>query len=276
MLASIKEMVEDAKKTNKIVPGFNVFGYEDAKAIIEVAEELNAPVILMSNTDAVKYMDLKVSGALFKALGEMAKVPVAIHLDHGKSFELVKDAIAAGYTSVMYDGSQLPFEENVKNTKEIVDYAHAKGISVEAEIGAVGYNDPSIEYKPVYTNPEEAKAFAEETGVDALAVAVGTLHRMTTQSAVLQYDLLKEIEEITDVPLVIHGSTGLPNKDLLMLKDYSIGKMNIGTALRMTFGKTMREYMNENPDVFDRLKVFVPAMEETKKVILDKYKRLGW
>lgn len=276
MLVGIKEMCEKAQKANKIVPSFNVFGYEDAKVIIEVAKELKAPVILMSNKDAVEHMALEISGPLYRAMGEKEPIEIAIHLDHGKDFDLCKKAIKAGYTSVMYDGSQLPYEENIKNTKEIVDYAHKRGISVEAEIGAVGYADPTIPYKPVYTKPEEAKEFAERTGVDILAVAVGTLHRMTTQNAVLQYELLHEIESITKIPLVIHGSTGLGNEDLKKLRNYTIGKMNIGTALRMAFGNTMRKTITENPEEFDRLKIYKPAMEATKKVVLDKYKRLGW
>lgn len=269
-------MSDAAAKGDRIVPGFNVFGYEDAAIIIEVAEELNAPVILMSNKDAVLHMPVEVSGSMFREMGDRAKVPVAIHLDHGKDLDLCKRAISAGYTSVMYDGSQLPLDENIKNTAEIVSYAHGKGISVEAEIGAVGYADPTIAYTPVYTKPEEAKTFVEKTGVDALAVAVGTLHRMTAQTAKIQYHLLDEIEEATEIPLVIHGSTGLPDEDLEKLRKYNVGKMNIGTALRMAFGQTMRDFLCENPQEFDRIKAFAPSMAATKKVVKDKYKRLGW
>lgn len=231
-----------AAEENRIVPGFNVFGYEDAKVVIDVASELGAPAILMSNKDAVHHMPLKISAGIYRALAEEVDIPVAIHLDHGKDFDLCKEAIDAGYTSVMFDGSQLPFEENIQRTTEIVDYAHERGISVEAEIGAVGYADPSINYVPVYTEPGQAKEFAEKTKVDALAVAVGTLHRMTAQNAKLQYYLLDEIEAATKVPLVIHGSTGLPDQDLEKLRSYHIGKMNIGTALRMAFGKTLKNF----------------------------------
>lgn len=276
MLANIKDMCKEAASSNRIVPGFNVFGYEDAQIIIEVAKELKAPAIFMSNTDAVTHMPLEVAGAMYKAMAEATEVEVVLHLDHGKSFDLCKRAIDAGYTSVMFDGSQKPFEENVKRTKEIVDYAHKLGVSVEAEIGAVGYNDPSIAYKPVYTEPNEAKEFAKQTGVDALAVAVGTLHRMTSQDAVLQYELLKEIETVTDVPLVIHGSTGLSDEDLVKLKPYRIGKMNIGTAVRMAFGNGMRDFFNSNPEEFDRIKAFAPAMALSKEVVMKKYRLLGW
>ncbi|PKM51977.1 MAG: fructose-bisphosphate aldolase [Firmicutes bacterium HGW-Firmicutes-7] len=276
MLVTLKEMCTEAASTNKVVPSFNVFGYEDAKVIIEVAEELNAPVILMSNKDAVAHMDLKYSASLYRSMALETKVPVCIHLDHGQDFELCAKAIQAGYTSVMYDGSQLPLEENMKNTIEIVKMAHACGISVEAEIGSVGYSDPNIKAKRIYTEPEEAKLFAEKTGVDALAVAVGTLHRMTEQAAVLQYDRLEAIQNITSIPLVIHGSTGLTDEDLVKLTAYSIGKINLGTALRMTFGNTLRDEMNANPKEFDRIKFFKQPMIEVKKVVKEKYQLLGW
>lgn len=276
MLVNMKEMMTVAAKSEKAVPGFNVFGYEDAKMVIEVAESINAPVILMTNKDAVEHMDVKYYGALFQAMAKEAKVPVCIHLDHAKSIDLIERAIDGGYTSVMYDGSQLSFDENIKNTKEVVALASAKDISVEAEIGSVGYSDPNIKAVAVYTKPEEAKQFAEETGVDALAVAVGTLHRMVVQEAEVQYDLLNEIEASTNVPLVIHGSTGLKDEDLEKIAKTNVGKVNIGTALRMAFGHTMRKVMAEQPEEFDRLKFFKEPMEATKAVVREKYRLLGY
>ncbi len=276
MLVNMTEMVQGAASSSKAVPGFNVFGYEDAKAIIEVAEKLKAPVILMSNKDAVAHMPLKYYGALFKAMAEDAKVPVCIHLDHGKDFELCAQAIQAGYSSVMYDGSQLPLADNIENTKEIVRMAHACDVSVEAEIGSVGYSDPNIKAKAIFTDPAEAKQFAEDTGVDALAVAIGTLHRMEERGAKVQYDRLSEIQSVTDVPLVIHGSTGLLDEDLEKLAKSRVGKVNIGTALRMAFGNSMRKQMEEDAKVFDRLELFAPAMESIKKIIEEKYRLLGY
>ncbi|GMQ63996.1 class II fructose-bisphosphate aldolase [Vallitalea maricola] len=276
MLVNMVEMVKEAAGAKKAIPGFNVFGYEDAKMVIEIAEELNAPAILMSNKDAVAHMDLKYQAALYRAMGEDTHVPVCIHLDHGKDYELCAKAISAGYTSVMYDGSQLPLEENIANTKEVVRLAHAWNVSVEAEIGSVGYNDPTIKAKAIYTEPSEAEKFARETGVDALAVAVGTLHRMQIQDAKIQYDRLEAIQNVTDVPLVIHGSTGLTDEDLTKLSTYRIGKVNIGTALRMAYGYTLRNEMNAHTEEFDRIKFFKKPMEEIKKVIREKYKLLGW
>lgn len=276
MLVNMEQMVKEAAISKKAIPGFNVFGYEDAMMVIKAAQELNAPAILMSNKDAVAHMDVKYQAALYRALGQDANIPVCVHLDHGGNYEICAKAIAAGFTSVMYDGSQLPIEENISNTKEVVKLAHACGVSVEAEIGSVGYNDPTIKAKAIYTDPQEAKRFAVETGVDALAVAVGTLHRMQKQNAKIQYELLEEIQNVTDIPLVIHGSTGLSNEDLTKLSHYHIGKINIGTALRMSFGNTLREEINTNIEEFDRIKFFKKPMKQVKEVILDKYKLLGW
>lgn len=276
MLVNMKQMVAEAAKSDKAIPGFNVFGYEDAAMIIEVAEEIGAPVILMTNKDAVEHMDVKHYGALFSSMAKEAKVPVCVHLDHAKNLDIIERAIQGGYTSVMYDGSQLSFEENIANTAKAVEMAKAKDISVEAEIGSVGYSDPNIKAVSAYTEPSEAEEFAKKTGVDALAVAVGTLHRMQVQNAEVQYDRLDEIEKLTDVPLVIHGSTGLKNEDLEKLAKTSVGKVNIGTALRMVFGNTMRTEINNNPDEFDRLKFFKQPMANIKEVIREKYALLGY
>jgi len=275
MLVNMKKIVEDAAKSDYAVPGFNVFGYEDAAAIVAAAEELNCPVILMTNRDAVAHMPFDILGGILRGVAENAKVPVCVHLDHGKTFEEAVKAIRAGYTSVMYDGSQLPLEENIKNTKEIVRMAHAVGVTVEAEIGSVGYNDPSIEAKAIYTEPKEAEKFAKETGVDALAVAIGTLHRMETQAAKIQYDRLEKIQELTNVPIVIHGSTGITDDDLQKLVKYRVSKINIGTALRMVFGYKLREVIEANPKEFDRIKFFKEPMEAVKKAAKEKMLLLG-
>ncbi|GKX29267.1 fructose-bisphosphate aldolase [Vallitalea longa] len=276
MLVNMKEILMGVADSNTAVPGFNVYGYEDAMMVIEVANKLNAPAILMSNKDAVLHMDVKCQAALYRAISENHNIPISIHLDHAGSYELCVKAIAAGFTSVMYDGSQLPIEENITRTKEVVRLAHSCGVSVEAEIGSVGYDDPSINAKAIYTNPQEAKIFAEETGVDALAVAVGTLHRMQKQTAEIQYELLEEIQSITSVPLVIHGSTGLADRDLTKLSTYHVGKVNIGTALRMAFGNTLRKEINNHKNEIDRIKLFEEPMRQVKEVVLNKYKLLGW
>lgn len=271
------EILKDANENKRAVPGFNVFGYEDAKAVIDAATECNAPVILMSNKDAVEHMDVKFYAKLFGAMAKEAKVPVCVHLDHAKEIDLVKKAIEAGYSSVMYDGSKYELEENIRNTKEVVKLAHPKGISVEAEIGSVAYTDKNKEVESVYTDPMEAKRFAEETNIDAMAISIGTVHRMEVQEAKIQYDRLREIEEITEMPLVLHGSSGVIDEDLKRLAtEHNLAKVNIGTALRMAFGNKLREEVIRKPDEFDRLKLFVKPMEDVKKVAIEKFKLLGW
>lgn len=275
MLVNMKSMLKDAVGNNRIVAAFNVFGYEDARAVIDAATECKAPVILMTNRDAIEYMDVNYFGKLYGEMARDAQIPVCIHLDHAKDFNLIVKAIMAGYTSVMYDGSQLPIEENIKNTKEIVKIARSLGITVEAEIGSVAYSDKA-DIKAIYTEPEEAEYFARETEVDALAVAIGTLHRMQKQEANIQYDRLEKIISLIDTPIVIHGSTGVKDEDLIKLRNYNVGKVNIGTALRMAFYKALKSEMDLNPEVFDRTKLFKKPMEEVKKVAMEKMKLLGW
>lgn len=275
MLVTLNKILKDASNSDYAIAGFNVFGFEDAAMVIEAAEELNIPVILMTNRDAIIHMPIKILGNILTDLAKEAKVPVCIHLDHGKTIEEAVSAIKAGYSSVMYDGSQMPLEENIKKTKEIADIAHHFGVSIEGEIGSVGYSDPSIKAKAMYTIPEEAKLFVEETGVDAVAVAIGTLHRMQAQGANIQYDRLIEIEKLVDIPLVIHGSTGVKDEDLSKLSKHRVGKVNIGTALRMAFGNTLRWEMNNRPEEFDRIKFFKKPMVEVKNVAKEKMIILG-
>ncbi|MGL6120371.1 MAG: class II fructose-bisphosphate aldolase, partial [Fusobacteriaceae bacterium] len=221
LLVTLNEILEDAKDNNYIVPAFNVYGFEDAKAVIEVAEELKASVIVATNRDAIKYMGVTILGNLLTTMAKESSAKVCVHLDHGKSKEEAIAAIEAGYSSVMFDGSTLPFEENVKLTKEIVDYARKHGVSSEAEIGSVGYAGQESEI----TDPEEAEEFAKRTEVDALAISVGTSHRMSSRTAKINFDILEEIQQKVSVPLVIHGSTGLPDEELKRLIPYKIGKI---------------------------------------------------
>ncbi|MCC3356863.1 class II fructose-bisphosphate aldolase [Bacillus sp. REN16] len=274
MLAKLTDVLQGTIENKYAIPAFNVFGYEDAQAVIEAAEEMGAPVILATNKVAIQHIPIHIIGKLLVGLAEQATVPVVVHLDHGKDYETVAKAIASGYSSVMYDGSHLPFKENVRTTKEIVRMARAFGIPVEAEIGSVGYSDPSLGTGAL-TDPLEAKQFAEETEIDALAVAVGTLHRMEEQTAHVQFDRLHEIEQLVSVPLVMHGSTGIPDEDLKKMASTNIGKVNIGTAIRMAFGTTLRQEVNANPASFDRIDWFKRPMEAVKEEAKHKMKLLS-
>ncbi|WP_407272090.1 ketose-bisphosphate aldolase [Radiobacillus sp. PE A8.2] len=275
MLVKLNDVLQGTIAGGYAVPAFNVFGYEDAKSIIDAAEEMNAPVIIATNKVAISHMPIEILGPLLVGIAERANVPVVVHLDHGKDYETVAQAIRNGYSSVMYDGSSLPFEENVATTKEIVKLAHAFDIPIEAEIGSVGYSDPSLGISGQLTDPSEAKEFAERTGVDALAVAVGTVHRMENQSAEIQYDRIEEIQSLVKVPLVMHGSTGLPDEDLRRIAGMQFGKVNIGTAIRMSFGKTLRNEFNAKPQAFDRIELFEKPMQAVKREAIHKMKLLN-
>lgn len=268
MLYNLQDILQIGDSKGYAIAAFNVYGYEDSAAVIEGAEELEKPVILMANKSAIEHMSVEIIGDIMIKLGKKSKVPVCVHLDHATSIESIKDAIDAGFTSVMFDGSQLPFDENVTRTKEIVTIAHPKKIGVEGEIGAVGYNEFVTDFTPMYTEPDEAKKFSELTDVDALAVAIGTVHHMVTQNACIQFERLKKIKELVATPLAIHGCTGVSDEDLVKLVKCGARKINLGTALRLAFGKTLRQEFEKNPEEFDRIKLMekpIAAVKETAK-----------
>jgi fructose-bisphosphate aldolase, class II len=275
LLAQLSEVLEGTIEGKYAIPAFNVYGYEDAKPIVEAAEELQVPVILATNIVALEYMPMSTLSKILIDMAEKSSVPVVVHLDHGKDYNTIVQALYCGYSSVMYDGSQLPLEQNIKNTKEIVKLAKSLGISVEGEIGSVGYSDPNLGIKGFFTDPNETRIFFEETGVDAVAVSVGTVHRMEKQTANIDFNLIEEIEKVIPVPLVMHGSTGIPNRDLQKIAKTKFGKVNIGTAIRQAFGYKLRDEMNKNPEIYDRLELFKEPMKTIKNVALEKMKLLN-
>jgi fructose-bisphosphate aldolase class II len=270
MLATLNDVINAAKTEQYAIPAFNIFGYEDARACINAAETLQAPVILATNKVATDHIPIPVFGKMLVAMASEASIPVVVHLDHAPGFATIAKAIKAGYSSVMFDGSQLPLEENIAKTKEIVKLAHAFNISVEAEIGSVAYRDKYKYVKTNLTEPNEARLFVEKTGVDALAVSVGSMHRMEAQEALINFELIKEIETVVDIPLVMHGATGISDEDLEALVKTKFGKVNIGTALRMAFGNSLRKQMNQDQFVYDRMELFPEAMREVERVAIQK------
>jgi fructose-bisphosphate aldolase class II len=275
MLVTLKDIVDRAAASDYAVPAFNVYGYEDIAPVIRAAEELRAPVIIAANIPALKHMPLDYLAPQMLAAANGASVPVCVHLDHGKDLQACIDAIRHGFSSVMYDGSQLPLAENIRATREIAEYAHAHGVSVEAEIGSVGYTDPSIAMKHILSDPEEVEIFVRETGIDAVAVSVGTVHRMETQGASIDFGLLARIQERVAIPLVIHGSSGVPDDDLGRLVQTRVGKINIGTALRMAFGHTLRAEMERQPQAFDRIGLFQEPMAAVEATAKQKLNLMG-
>ncbi|MFV0413821.1 MAG: class II fructose-bisphosphate aldolase [Oscillospiraceae bacterium] len=273
MLAYMKDILKEAEKTNTAVAGFNVFGYEDAVAVVRAAESLNKPVLLMVNKPAAQHMPVPIIGSILRKVARAASVPVGVHLDHAKEMSLIAQALETGFTSVMFDGSDLPFEENVRLTNQVVKMAAIFSAGVEAEIGMVGYSDSGLASES--TDPAEAKAFAEQTGVDALAVSVGTVHRLTTQRAKLDLPRLQKIHSMVATPLVIHGASGLPDASMPLLGENGVRKVNFGTKLRMVFGKTLRKQMEENPEIFDRIQLFQKCMEEVQAKAADTIKKIS-
>lgn len=275
MLTNLNEVLEYGEKNNCAIAGFNVFGYEDACAVVRAAEALEMPVILMANKVAVAHMPVDILGAILTRVAKKATVPVCVHLDHSDCLENIQKGIDAGFTSVMLDASQRPYEENVAMTKEVVAVAHKVGVTVESEIGSVGYCDSKDGAATQYTEPEMAQSFAKETGVDALAISIGNVHRMTTQTVHLQFDRLEKIRSLVDVPLVLHGSSGIPNDEIERAVRGGIRKVNIGTALRMVFGNTLRKQLEEDKEEFDRVKLFKACMENVQKKAEEKMKLMG-
>ena len=256
------------------VAGFNVFGYEDTMAVVRAAERLNVPVMLMTNRDCVRHMPLRYLAPMLLTAAKESKVPVAVHLDHSASVDTAMTAIELGFNSVMFDGSQLPVEENIRETARLIEFAHSRNVSVEAEIGSVGYDDGAIQAEARLTTPEDVSTFMSGAPVDALAVAVGTVHRMVKQTANIDFDLLSKLSEKTDVPLVIHGSSGVPDDQLRKLALAGAKKINIGTNLRLAFGNTLRSQMEADPKVFDRLVLFKGCMEAVEEAALHKMELL--
>jgi fructose-bisphosphate aldolase, class II len=267
--ATLADVLQPALRGGYAVPGLVCLGWEDARAYVRAAEAERAPVILQAGPGARAHMPVAVWGAMFRHLAEGASVPVVAHLDHGYSVEDCRVALGEGFTSVMIDGSALALDENIALTAEVAELAHAAGASCEGELGVVGYAGGKAS---TGTDPEEAARFARETGVDALAVSVGNVHLQEQAGAGLDLGLLRAIEAATEVPLVIHGGSGVPQAQRAMLAAGSrIAKFNIGTELRMAFGSALRAAVAKDPARFDRIAILRetedPVMEAARAVL---------
>lgn len=261
-----KEMLQQAMDGGYAVAAFNVENMEMAQAVIDAAAELHAPVMLQTTPSTLKYADVTVLHDMVKAMAELVDTPVAMHLDHGNSLELVNAALAAGYSSVMIDGSQLPLSENVAITSEAVILAHKMDIPVEAELGKVGGKEDELEVKnAAYTDVQEAIQFVRQTGIDALAVAIGTAHGIYSGIPHLQLELLEKLRAAVDLPLVLHGASGVPDDQVRRAVALGINKVNIATELRIPFTQTCRRVLTNDTESFDP-KVF---LKEAKKAVAE-------
>jgi fructose-bisphosphate aldolase class II len=249
-LVTLKDVLQPALKDGYAVAGLVTLGWEDMRAYVAAAESLGCPVILQAGPGCREHTPLPVLGKMFRHLAEGASVPVVAHLDHGYTFEDCKEALDSGFTSLMFDGSRKPLQQNIDETATIAEMAHAAGISCEGEIGFVGYDGGEAS---AGTDPDEAIKFARETGVDAMAISVGNVHLQTDKDGGLDEPRIRAIEAVTDVPLVIHGGSGVPMAQRTALARTSkVCKFNIGTELRMAFGSALRTAVNSDPDRFDR------------------------
>ena len=258
MIASLAQVLGDAKREKTAVAGLVCLGWEDMRAYVAAAESENLPVILQAGPSCRRHTPLPVLGTMMRYLAEAVSVPVVIHLDHGNSIDECKEAIDSGFSSVMFDGSRLSLRENIKKTKAVVEIASAYGISVEGEIGFVGYAKGE---SSAGTDPNEASLFASETNIDAMAISIGNMHLQLDTETPLDETLLRKIQEKTQIPLVIHGGSGVPKRQRAFLAENSnICKYNIGTELRVGFGKGLRATLDSDPTVFDRVQI-LSAME---------------
>ena len=271
MLVNFSDILPQAAASESSIPCFNVFGFEDAQAIISAAEKLNRPVILATNKDMVDQLGVECLAGMLLPLIHKSSAEVCLHLDHCYEEATVYRAIDAGYSSVMFDGSQLSLQENIKRSRQVVAVAHALGVSVEGEIGSVPYHEGRDHIRAEATIPEEAKNFAEESGIDAVAVSVGNIHRLTEPTSVIEYQRLEKIESMVSIPLVIHGTSGIKPEDLQQLKKTRVSKFNIGTSLRQVIGESLRTVMTQEPQKFDRqyfMKKVMPfAQKEAERII---------
>lgn len=278
MLLTGKELLLDAQKGKYAVGAFNVNNMEIIQAIIGAAEELNSPVILQASQGGLKYAGVEYIAELGKLAASLTHVPVALHLDHGTDFEQVIKCIRNGFSSVMIDGSRFPLEENIAFTKRVVEIAHMVGVTVEAELGKIGGTEDHItvdEKDATFTDPKEAKRFVEETGVDYLAIAVGTAHGVYQGEPEIDFERIKEIRNTIDIPLVLHGSSGVPAESLEKAIELGICKINIDTDVRASFARTVKKYLEENPDQIDPRKILGPARDNMQETIMEKMKIFG-
>lgn len=262
-LASTGELVTAAAAAGHGIAAFNVITLEHAEAIATGAERAGAPAILQISENAVRFHggEPRAIAAAATAIARASSVPLALHLDHVESADLLRAAPGAGFSSVMFDASKLPYAENVRATADAVRWGHEQGIWVEAELGAVGGKDGSAHAPGVRTDPAEAAAYTAATGVDALAVAVGSSHAMTRRTAALDHALIAALREAVPVPLVLHGSSGVPDEEIRRAVAAGIVKINVGTALNTAFTGAVREYLAARPSVVDPRKYLVPARE---------------
>ncbi len=277
-LVPMAEILQRADEEGYGVGGFNVNNLESLQAIIQAAEEEKSPLILATSEGAIKYMGMDHVIGMVEGFLKNTDLPVALHLDHGGSFDAAMKCIRKGYSSVMIDASKHPFEENIANTKEVVQAAHAVGVTVEAELGRLVGSEDEItvtEREAAMTDPDEAVEFVKRTGVDCLAVAIGTAHGVYKGDPELDFDRLKAINEKVDIPLVLHGASGVPDSDVQKSIGMGIRKINVNTDFQQAFTAKLREVLADDPELYDPRKYCGPAREAMAEKVKEKIRAFG-
>ncbi|EBA1889605.1 TPA: tagatose-bisphosphate aldolase subunit KbaY [Salmonella enterica subsp. houtenae serovar [1],40:z4,z23:-] len=282
-IISTKYLLRDAQAKGYAVPAFNIHNAETIQAILEVCSEMKSPVILAGTPGTFKHIALEEIYALCNAYSGSFGIPLALHLDHHESLDDIRHKVNAGVRSAMIDGSHFPFEENVKLVKSVVDFCHSRDCSVEAELGRLGgvEDDMSVDAENAFlTDPQEARRFVELTGVDSLAVAIGTAHGLYTKKPQIDFQRLAEIREVVDIPLVLHGASDVPDEYVRRTIELGVCKVNVATELKIAFVTAVKKWFTENPEGNDPryyMRVGMDAMKEvvrSKITICNSYEKL--
>lgn len=275
---SVTDLLGPAEAGGYAVGAFNANNMEITQAIVRAAEAENSPVIIQASQGAITYAGLDFIVAMVRVAADKSRVPIALHLDHGTDMEQVENCIFHGFSSVMYDGSKGSLEENIALTRKVIDLARPRGISVEAELGKIGGVEDHVsvdEKEAMYTDPDEAERFVAATGVDSLAIAIGTAHGQYKGEPRLDFDRLDKIRRLTGVPIVLHGSSGVPDDAILKAVSLGVRKINIDTNIREAFVWAMQAAIEKNPKEIDPRKVLGPARDAATEIIREKIRLFG-
>lgn len=278
MLVSGIDILQKAHEGNYAVGAFNVSNLEMVQAVIAAAEEERSPVILQASQSAIAYAGSEVLALIVRKMAEMATVPVALHLDHGTDWDVIMKCLRDGWTSIMYDGSKSTLEDNIKVTKQVISIAKPMGVSVEAELGKIGGVEDNVnisDREASMTDPEEAVEFYRQTGVDFLAIAIGNAHGVYKGKPELDFNRLDIIKKALNIPVVLHGASGISEEDIKKAVALGVNKINIDTDLRQAFQKAVHKFIAEKPEAYDPRKILGPGTEAIKEVVKTKIRIFG-
>ncbi|TCS81949.1 tagatose bisphosphate family class II aldolase [Pectinatus cerevisiiphilus] len=270
-LLSTKQMLLDAQKHHYAVPAFNIHNMETLQVVAETAAQMRSPLIIAATPSTVSYAGADYLVAMARAAAQNTDIPIALHLDHHEDIETIKEDIDTGFSSCMIDASKLPFEENIKKVQQVVTYAHRYDVTVEAELGKlVGKEDNIVVRDAIYTDPEDAVKFAAATGIDSLAVAIGTAHGLYKGKPKLDFDRLRVIRSKVDIPLVLHGASDVPDEMVKQTIELGITKVNVATDLKIPFAAAVKDFFKNNLEESDPRKYMTPGKNAMRKIVEHK------